>query len=258
MFETATLTHEGAGKQVLATAAGVTGQAALVACALLVPMIWPANIGRTYLVTQIFAPGPPPPKPVAAKTEVASVTRTRSTAPTHGFTEPVGLPKGIAKGPDVAAPPSDPAPCQACVPDSTGKADDNRGTRGASLLSQLLTPVRAEPAIRQAETHREAIKPPAEAVKPVRVTRLKMATPIYRVDPVYPQLARAARVSGTVELMGVLGIDGRIHELRVLKGHPLLIAAALDAVRQWVYQPTELNGQPVEVAAPINVHFILN
>jgi protein TonB len=85
-----------------------------------------------------------------------------------------------------------------------------------------------------------------------------MATPIHKVEPVYPVLARQARVSGTVELLGVLGTDGRIHELKVLRGHPLLINAALEAVRQWIFEPTLLNGQAVEVAAPITVNFILH
>jgi protein TonB len=65
-------------------------------------------------------------------------------------------------------------------------------------------------------------------------------------------------VSGVVELLGVLSTDGRIHELKVVRGHPLLVAAALDAVRQWIYEPTLLNGQAVEVAAPITVTFTLN
>jgi protein TonB len=95
-------------------------------------------------------------------------------------------------------------------------------------------------------------------VKPPRITQLRMATPIHKVDPVYPVLARQARVSGTVELLGVLGTDGRIHELKVLRGHPLLVKAALDAVLQWIFEPTMLNGQAVEVAAPITVNFILN
>ena len=85
----------------------------------------------------------------------------------------------------------------------------------------------------------------------------KWPRPCKRVDPIYPSIARAARVSGTVELLGVLGTDGRIHELKVLRGHPLLITAALEAVRQWVFAPTILNGQAVEVAAPITVNFIL-
>jgi protein TonB len=102
-----------------------------------------------------------------------------------------------------------------------------------------------------------AAAPPAP-VKPLRITVLRMATPVHKVDPVYPALARQARVSGTVELLGVLSTDGRIHELKVLRGHPLLVNAALEAVRQWVFEPTLLNGQAVEVAAPITVNFVLN
>ena len=94
-------------------------------------------------------------------------------------------------------------------------------------------------------------------VKPPRITSIRMATPIYKVDPIYPHLAKVAGVSGVVELLGVLGTDGRIHELKVLRGHPLLVGAALDAVRQWIFEPTLLNGQAVEVAAPITVNFIL-
>jgi protein TonB len=106
--------------------------------------------------------------------------------------------------------------------------------------------------------NRPAPKPAPEPVKPPRITQLRMATPIHKVDPVYPALARQAHVSGTVELLGVLGTDGRIHELKVLRGHPLLVNAAVDAVRQWIFEPTMLNGLAVEVAAPITVNFILN
>jgi protein TonB len=66
------------------------------------------------------------------------------------------------------------------------------------------------------------------------------------------------RVSGTVELLGIIATDGRIRELKLLRGSPLLAPAALEAVRQWVYEPTLLNGEPVEVIAPISVIFHLN
>lgn len=85
-----------------------------------------------------------------------------------------------------------------------------------------------------------------------------MARLVHRVDPVYPAIARQARISGAVELTGVIGVDGHIRELRVVKGHPFLASAALEAVRQWVYEPTLLNGETVEVIAPITVNFLLN
>lgn len=81
---------------------------------------------------------------------------------------------------------------------------------------------------------------------------------IHRVLPVYPAIAKQIRLSGTVELFGVIATDGRVKELRVVSGHPILAKAAIDAVQQWTYRPTLLNGKPVEVSAPIFVRFQLN
>ena len=81
---------------------------------------------------------------------------------------------------------------------------------------------------------------------------------IHRVVPVYPPLARQARVSGVVRLLGVVAKDGTIQKLELVSGHPLLSGAAMEAVRQWIYKPTLLNGQPVEVQAPIDVIFTLS
>jgi protein TonB len=70
-------------------------------------------------------------------------------------------------------------------------------------------------------------------------------------------LAIAAHISGAVELEGIIDTGGRIRDLHALSGNPLLVPAALEAVRQWVYSPTLLNGKPVEVIAPITVIFRL-
>jgi protein TonB len=75
--------------------------------------------------------------------------------------------------------------------------------------------------------------------------------------PDYPPLARMARIQGTVRLEAVISTDGRIQNLRVLAGHPLLVNAALEAVARWRYQPTLLNGEPVEVVTEIDVNFTL-
>lgn len=94
---------------------------------------------------------------------------------------------------------------------------------------------------------------------PVRLTSTILAAQlIKKVVPAYPALARQARVSGTVHLEGIVSKDGTIRNLQVLSGHPLLVPAAVDAVRQWVYRPTLLNSVPVEVIAPIDVVFSLN
>lgn len=93
---------------------------------------------------------------------------------------------------------------------------------------------------------------------PVRVTsQLQMAMLLRKVTPAYPPLARSAGISGVVRLVGTIGRDGTIQNLQVVSGNPLLTQAALDAVRQWVYKPTLLNGVPVEVIAPIEVNFTL-
>ena len=99
---------------------------------------------------------------------------------------------------------------------------------------------------------------PPQPAKPIQIGgNVLEAKLVNRVMPLYPQLARQARISGTVRLEGIISRDGRVVNLQVISGHPLLIKAAVDAVRQWIYRPTLLNGQPVEVIAPIDVRFTL-
>lgn len=81
---------------------------------------------------------------------------------------------------------------------------------------------------------------------------------ISQVQPQYPQLARQARIDGLVLLEAIIGTDGTIQNLRVITGHPLLAPAAEEAVSQWQYRPTMLNGEPVEVVTTISVTFSLN
>ena len=101
-------------------------------------------------------------------------------------------------------------------------------------------------------------KPVLALAGPVHVgSQVQEAKLIRKVIPTYPALAKQARISGVVHLLGIIGKDGAIENLQVISGHPLLVRAALDAVRQWVYRPTLLNGQPVEVIAPIAISFIL-
>jgi len=76
--------------------------------------------------------------------------------------------------------------------------------------------------------------------------------------PPYPELARRAHVEGKVVLDCVIDTDGRVTDLRVVSGHPLLAGAALDAVRDWRYTPTRLNGQPVRVILTVTVKFALD
>jgi protein TonB len=79
-----------------------------------------------------------------------------------------------------------------------------------------------------------------------------------KVSPTYPLEARASGIDGTVRLHAIIAKDGSILQLEVISGHPMLAQAALDAVKQWEYEPTLLNGQPVEVDTEIAVVFQLN
>jgi periplasmic protein TonB len=81
---------------------------------------------------------------------------------------------------------------------------------------------------------------------------------VHRVEPAYPPLARAARVQGDVLLSAVISVNGEIENLQLISGHPMLVPAAISAVKQWRYKPYLLNGQPVEVETQINVIFTLS
>jgi protein TonB len=72
---------------------------------------------------------------------------------------------------------------------------------------------------------------------------------------VYPKLARQARIQGTVVLSAVIGESGRIEQLRLIEGHPLLVVAAMDAVKRWRYRPAMFGGVPVAVRTTISVTF---
>ncbi|HSR08519.1 MAG TPA: TonB family protein [Bryobacteraceae bacterium] len=86
---------------------------------------------------------------------------------------------------------------------------------------------------------------------------IQAATLIKRVSPEYPADAKAARIQGTVRFRALLGKDGTVKDLQLLSGHPMLVQAARDAVKQWVYRPTLLNGEPVEVQTQIDMNFRL-
>ena len=86
---------------------------------------------------------------------------------------------------------------------------------------------------------------------------IKAPTKIKYVKPVYPALAMSARIQGVVIVEGTVGEDGRVSYARVIRSIPLLDQAALDAVRQWEFTPTLLNGVPVPVIMTMTVNFTL-
>jgi protein TonB len=80
---------------------------------------------------------------------------------------------------------------------------------------------------------------------------------IHKVQPEYPPLARQARIQGTVVLQAIISREGTIEKLQAVSGHPMLVPAAMAAVRQWRYRPYLLNGVPVEVETQVTVNFLL-
>jgi protein TonB len=103
-----------------------------------------------------------------------------------------------------------------------------------------------------------------EEPKPVTPQRIRVggnvqqAKLVRQPKPVYPPLAKQARISGVVRLNAIISKDGTIQNLSVISGHPLLVPSAMEAVKQWVYAPTLLNGEPVEVVTQIDVNFTLS
>lgn len=118
-------------------------------------------------------------------------------------------------------------------------------------------PDRAAPPVVRATIQPTVERPPAPTMLLRVSTSVQAALLIFGPKPVYPPLAKAVRVHGTVRLQAVIGLDGNIRDLRLTSGPPLLVKAALDAVQQWRYRPTVLNGSPVEVATEVDVNFTL-
>ena len=100
--------------------------------------------------------------------------------------------------------------------------------------------------------------PPPPPPPPVRVGgQIKAPVRVKNVNPVYPSIAQSARVQGVVIIEATIGPDGRVTDTKVLRSIPLLDQAAVDAVKQWTYTPTLLNGVPVPVIMTVTVNFTL-
>lgn len=253
MFESATLTAAPASTRLWSTCAGITGQALLVGGMLLAPLISPAVLPnlRSY-VTSLEAPGPPPPPPpkgtITVQPRFSKATRVFRCA----YCAPPVIPNRVEIVKDDFLP---------AVSESRGVPGGVEGGREGGIVGgvlDFLAKTNAAPppklAAEPAPAKEPAPKPPLR-VRPGG--NVKLAAPIFHPDPVYPQIARTARIEGVVELEGVVGIDGRIHDLKVKSGHPFLVKAAVDAVLTWRYTPATLNGDLVEVIAPITVTFRL-
>jgi protein TonB len=177
---------------------------------------------------------------VPAQPHIQQYTQPASDA----LTAPKAIPHDIVVG-------DDPAP-----PQFTGLLPGGEST--GRNLSNLFAP-KADNLV-PPEPVAPPTPPPAPVIKTGRIRQggvIQAANLIHQVNPIYTPLAVKARAQGVVVLAAVISKEGRVESLRVISGHPLLNQAALDAVKQWLYRPTTLNGDPVEVETTITVTFTL-
>lgn len=252
MFEQSIVTSPPTGKP-WSFALSLTLQAAGITALILLPLIYTEHLSQALIRGGIMMPAVPQPK--------APVTQVAQASPSAAATRPQPrtasllnfirnhTPRPLA---DIIM---DPAPVTGIAMTAATPVGNGGFADGViSGLGDSATRVPPPPPAPQQQQVERKPQPPQVLRVSSGVLAAKM---LRRVIPVYPALAKQARVSGTVRLMGKIARDGSIQELEVLSGHPLLTKAAVDAVRQWLYKPTLLNGEPVEVMAPIEVNFTL-
>jgi protein TonB len=241
-----------AAKRILAILVSLALHTLVIGALIVVPLIYfdilPAPEVLTYLASPPAPPPPPPPPPGRAAKVPHYTEEARYYAPTQ-------IPKGIA--PATPEPPSEIAAVAEEIDGGVpaGVVGGVLGGVPGGVVGGLLgstAPPHALPAPPPPP------QPPQRPHKPIHVGgALQASKLIFKVDPVYPPLAKQARISGIVLLEVTVDEGGSVTNVRVLRGHPLLVQAAVDAVRQWKYSPTILNGQPESVIADVTVNFAL-
>ncbi len=226
-----------------AVALSFAGQVALVALTVLFPLLRTEAIvpGRLTHFIPVLRPRGESTEPTQKPADAHATAKPRLTVfREHAFREPAFLPARVA-----------------LVDDAPSVGTLAAGPVGSGVLDGVIGVVSTD------------VIPPPKAAPPVAPTvtvptrvriggKVQAAKAINQVAPVYPPIAKQARISGVVRLEAVIGRDGRIESLHVTSGHPWLVQAAIEAVGKWTYQPTLLNGEPVEVLTQIEVNFKLS
>lgn len=240
MFEQTFVNTSAQTRRPWTVAASVALQTALVAIAFLAPLMHVAALQRPQAVPIWLAPRAlkeQPPQP-AARTAAPTVATNRPVFVLPTLQVPTTVPVHIDTTPDAPDLPSftlaGPAGPQAF----------------AGLVKTTVLPLRPPAPV---------VKPPQPApTAPIQVGGgVQSAKLVFGPRPAYPHTALITRTQGTVRIQAIIGRDGSISNLQVISGHPLLIEAARQAVQQWRYQPTLLNGEPVEVITEIDVNFTI-
>lgn len=214
-------------------------QAIIVGVLVILPLWFIDVLPVQSLATFLVAPPPPPPPPAPA---APTVKITRVSQVVNGeLRAPSRIPEKVKMIKEEEAPPSA----------SSGVIGGVEGGVPGGTVSGVLGSL---------ITVSHTMQPPA--VAPAR--RIRVSTGISegmltrRVEPVYPIIAQRARVQGTVEMKALISKQGTIENLQLVSGHPLLVPAAMDAVKQWRYRPYVLNGEPLEVETMVIVNFHMN
>ena len=209
-------------------------QALILGVLILIPLIYTSALPSAMMTTFLVAPPPPPPPPPPA---VKVITKPQPKFIQQGkLVAPTVIPKKIQMIKEEAQ------------PDVGMTGGVPGGVPGGSAGGVLGGIIGGAP----------GLPPPPKPVEVQRIGGNVMAANLIRkVDPIYPQIAKTAHISGTVILHAIIAKDGTIQELQFSSGPPLLMRSAMDAVKQWRYKPTLLNGQPVKVDTTITVIFNL-
>jgi len=225
------------------------GQLVLFGIVFLIPLIWTDTLPRAQLTSFLVAPPPPPPPPPPAETPKRpkpEVIRKFDPCSLGGkLCAPKQIPNEISNTKDEKEEDLHPQGDGGVV----GGVPGGPAAGGPSLV--FPTPAAPPPPVKE--------KPKEATPSRIRVGGNVIAANLIRkITPVYPQMAKQARIQGVVRFTAIIGKDGTIQNLQLITGHPLLIEAARQAVQQWQYKPTQLNGEPVEVVTQIDVNFSLS
>jgi len=214
---------------------------------LAVPLMFTEELPKAQLLTFLVAPPPPPPPPPPAAAEVHVVKQIQTDLLNTGeLRTPTKIPQKVQMIKEDEAPP----PMNASGGVVGGVPGGIPGGQLGGVIGSVIS-----------STNSLAAVPKFVPATPTRVRISGGVTKgmlIHREEPTYPTLARAARVQGDVVLSAIIDVNGQITNLQLVSGHPMLVPAALAAVKQWRYKPYLLNGQPVEVETTITVIFTLS
>ena len=213
-------------------------QVGLIGVAILIPLIYTQTLPNAQLKSMLVAPPPPPPPPPPEKV-VKVVKPIVKQFVSNQLMAPRVIPKTIDRIVESAPPPD------------TGVVGGVEGGATGGVIGGVIGGVPPPPP-----------PPPPKPKAPSGPQRIggnvMEANLLKKIQPVYPPLAKSARVQGTVEFTATISKEGNIENLQLVRGHPLLVNAAKEAVLQWKYRPTMLNGSPVEVITDIIVNFTLS